>query len=348
MTICEIAKVFNVSPMTVSNALNNKPGVARGKAESIREYAAKMGYQPSYLARSLQNGRSRTVGLCLREMPSDPWSGMLIQKIQARLYENDLYLNTIVTPSAGLSEMEQMKREKWALDFFAGIKTGAVLIGPLDMARFSSLSDALRKHCHVIAFDSLDTLPITHLRLDLAEGCRLAISLLQENGHRSIGYIGRNWFEEKCPSENTRYCRIRQLARQAGMKFCLEWSISAENSKDELSALIASGHPLPSAFFCHSDNFALLAIKVFSEHGLRVPQDISIIGFDDQPVAQLATPDITSIGFDLDAYVDHLVRFVLDAVENPGRNRENGPMSYLAAPRLMMRHSVGSSCCRCR
>ena len=85
MTICEIAKVFNVSPMTVSNALNNKPGVARGKAESIREYAAKMGYQPSYLARSLQNGRSRTVGLCLREMPSDPWSGMLIQKIQARL-----------------------------------------------------------------------------------------------------------------------------------------------------------------------------------------------------------------------------------------------------------------------
>ena len=177
-----------------------------------------MGDQPSFLARSLLNGRSRVVGLCLREQPSDPWSGALIQKIQCRLYESGLYLNTIVTPSNGLTLAEQLKREAWALNFFAQIKAGAVLIGPLDMPRFFALSDVLRNHRAVIAFDSLDTLPINHLRLDLAEGCRLAVQLLYENGHRSIGYIGRNWFEESHPSDNTRYALVRQLARHYGMQ----------------------------------------------------------------------------------------------------------------------------------
>jgi len=341
MTICEIAKVFQVSPVTVSNALNNKPGVALEKAEQIREYARRMGYQPSFLARSLLNGRSRVVGLCLREQPSDPWSGALIQKIQCRLYESGLYLNTIVTPSNGLTLAEQLKREAWALNFFAQIKAGAVLIGPLDMPRFFALSDVLRNHRAVIAFDSLDTLPINHLRLDLAEGCRLAVQLLYENGHRSIGYIGRNWFEESHPSDNTRYALVRQLARHYGMEFRTEWSISAEATEADLKKLLSSGAPLPTSFFCHNDNFALEAQKFLSEGGMRIPEDISIVGFDNQPVARLAIPGITSIGFDLDEYIETLAQFTLAAFEDPQPKHEREPKSYTAAPRLVLRQSIG-------
>ena len=111
MTISEIAREFNVSPVTVSNALNRRKGVAPELADRIRDYARRNGYQPSYLAKSLLKGHTSLVGLCLRAAPSDPWFAGLVNALQNRLFAQGLYLNTIIAHQLDLSEEETIARE---------------------------------------------------------------------------------------------------------------------------------------------------------------------------------------------------------------------------------------------
>ena len=347
ITVDEIAKVFNVSSVTVSNALNNRKGVAPEKALKIKEYARKIGYQPSYLAKSLFNGQTNVIGMCLRNSPSHPRYGELISKMQNRFFELGFYLTEIVAnPFDGTPETI-LRREKWALNFFVQIKAEAIILGPIHNTRFYELSDILPDNVPVIGMDSADPLPIAHLRTQVDEGCYKALRYLVDNGHRRIGYIGLNPFEEKNFSEHAMYQAYRTFIANNGLPFQSEWSVKITGPEidfdinSNLCSLLESGTELPTAFICHNDTFAIAAIQILHQHGLKVPEDVSLIGCDDHPLAKLITPPLTTIGFNLNNYVDHLVDIVMKKIDRKRNGMSvNEVVTYHSPADLIIRQSV--------
>ncbi len=340
ITITEISKVFGVSSMTVSNALNSRGGVSNEKAEAIRGYARKLGYRPAYMAKSLLKGRTDMVGLCLRASPEDPWMAGILHRIQDRLRERGFHLNLGISDGGA-------EQELWTLNFFREFRVDAVIVGPLGfLEEYNALAESLEHQPYVLAFDTIEALPIDHLKIDSYTGGQMAVDYLAGHGHRKIGYLGLSRIEAGIPSLRTRYAGYRDALRHNGLEMREEWTVRIENSEDlidrPLTDFLNGGKPLPTAFFCHNDVHAARVIKVLARHGLKVPDDISLVGFDNQPIAEMVLPGITSIGYDVDHYAGQMVEMVVEAVQKPGPNKTRSrPLRrFEEPPKLIQRDSV--------
>jgi len=339
MNICEIAKKFNVSSVTVSNALNYRKGVAEKLANEIRTYADSIGYQPNYMARSLLKGRSGIVGICLCVPPSTLWYGELLCRLQFQLSEANLYAITIVLDPFRLDSRD--RSENWALNFFNQIKAEAVLLGPCDSNRYGIVEKEYFATEKMIVFDSVDSLPCSCLMLDLAGGAQMAMQHLYDAGHRQIGYLGLNKFDLDNPSPNTRFSAYRKFLMERAIGFVDQYVILANEAEPtpetgEILKNVLSKPNRPTAFLCHNDSFAILALKISNQLNIKVPQELSLIGFDDQAKTWLTTPELTTVGFNIEKYVAEIVRMT-NAIVN---QMPLTPKAYCEKAKLVVRGSV--------
>lgn len=342
MNICEIAQKFNVSSVTVSNALNHRKGVAEKLACEIRDYAESIGYRPNYMARSLLSGRTGIVGICLCVPPSTPWYGELLCRLQLQLSEANLYAITIVLDPFRREARD--RNESWALNFFNQIKAEAVLLGPCDLSRYSIVAKEYRDTEKLVVFDSLEPLPCSHHRLDLSDGTRQAMQYLYDLGHRRIGYLGLNTFDLECSSSLTRLAAYRDFLKSRNLPCDPTIEIPSDGATPtqetgKLLEKVLTTPGRPTAFFCHNDNFAALALKVAGQLHLKVPEQLSIFGFDDQAEAWLTSPALTTVRFNLENYVSAITRMTKGIV-NGERNRQH---SYCEKAELVIRESVGAA-----
>jgi LacI family transcriptional regulator len=294
------------------------------------------------MAKSLLKGRTDMVGLCLRASPEDPWMASILHRIQDRLREKGFHLNLGISDGG-------VERELWTLNFFREFRVDAVIVGPLGfLEEYNALAESLEYQPYVLAFDAIEGLPIDHLKIDSYAGGQIAGDYLAGKGHRKIGFLGLNRIDARIPSLRTRYAGYWDTLRHNGLETREEWTVRIEDSGDlidgPLTTLLKSGKPLPTAFFCHNDVHAARAIKIFAHHGLRVPEDISLVGFDNQPIAEMILPGITSIGYDVDHYAGQIVEMVVSAVKELGNKKEKDRSRPLRRfeepPKLIERGSV--------
>jgi len=342
VTVTQIGRFFGVSATTVCNALNGRGGLAAEKARSIRAYADKVGYRPAYMAKSLLKGRTDMIGLCLRAGPEDPWFAGLLHRVQNRFRDRGFHLN----PGFAEGGLEQ---ERQVLNLFREFRVDAVLVGPLGLlAQYRALADLLVHHHYVLAFDAVESLPVDHVKIDAYRGAQLAVDHLAAHGHRRIGFLAAHPLERNHPAFRTRLAGYYNALRRHGLPLRPKWIIALDTDPDPidhpLSAFLAGKPELPSAFFCHNDLQAARAIKVFDQFGIRVPRDVSLVGFDNQPIADITLPGLTSVGFDLDHYAEQIVVRVLRAVGKKGglkRSLASPPAwQFEEPPKLIERQSV--------
>lgn len=339
MRVIDIAKHFQVTPGTVSNALNFRSGVNEKLAKQIRQYAQQVGYVPNRLARALLSGSSKVIGLCLCEAPSSPWFGELLCQLQNKLSEHGYYVNTIVL-DATTNEKDFLQKKLWALNFFSQIKADAILFGPCDSQCIKELQLHYPGTDKLIGFDALDELDICHCGLKIRQGMLLALKHLFQNGHRKIGYVGLNHFDEESTSPDTRYAVYQQELKRMQLPLNPAWVIRtdrlipADAMLDELKKCLNEPEK-PTAFFCHSDNYAAIAIKAIRECGLNVPEDISVIGFDNQPISWLTSPGFSTIRFNQQSYVEKIVSMTINCIKEKTDSR-----TYFEEPVLVNRGSV--------
>lgn len=339
MRVIDIAKHFQVTPGTVSNALNFRNGVNEKLAEEIRRYAQQVGYMPNRLARALLSGSSNVIGLCLCEAPSSPWFGELLCQLQNKLSEHGFYVNTIVL-DAMTNEKDFFRKKLWALNFFSQIKADAILFGPCDFQTIRELQTQYPGTDKLIGFDALDELDICHCGLKIKQGMQLALEHLFQNGHRKIGYVGLNRFDAESLSPNTRYAVYQQELKRRELPLKPDWIIKTNRlipSDEMLQDLkrCLNTPDRPTAFFCHSDNYAAITVKAIQECGLDMPADISVIGFDNQPISWLSCPGFSTIRFDQQNYVEKIVEMTLNSIKEKTEFR-----SYFETPVLVNRGSV--------
>lgn len=291
-TISDVARVAGVSPMTVSNVLNGRSTVREENRRKVEAAILQTGYVRNESARMLKAGRSRMVGLAILEA-ANPFYGEFAAGLEATLEPRGL--SVFITSTHDVPE-----REEAVLRTFTEMRAyGAVLTSAHFTDRLHrAIAQARAAGLAVVALANLgDNVEGCTVGGDDLYGGRLAADHLLELGHTSFAYVGG-------PPQTVVYQRRKSAfidtLRAAG--YALDDTFVLDYPGDTITHGAAAGEELltrgrfPSAVFCANDLLALGVLQTATRLGLRVPDDLAVVGYDDIPFAAGAATPLTSIG----------------------------------------------------
>lgn len=284
VSIKDIAERAGVSPSTVSRALNDHPRISRRTRERIRRLAKEMGYSPSAIARSLVAKRTFTIGLVISFI-SDPFLAQVVRGVEEAAIDNgySVFLcSSYGDPTREMAVVETF-RERRADGIIVTTSRVDSLYAPLlDKFKIPIVLINCREYAYSVSTDNL-------------HGGQLATEHLLELGHTRIGYISS---EEGGRTNLDRLEGYKMALRRYGIAFD-QSLVSAgdgkvEGGKEGMKRLLALPCP-PTAVFCYNDMTAIGAAAALREAGLRVPEDMSLVGFDDIDLAPYLNPPLTTV-----------------------------------------------------
>jgi DNA-binding LacI/PurR family transcriptional regulator len=313
--IREVAQLAGVSPSTVSRVLNDKMGGVRmspATIERIRSAAIDLHYQPNAAARSLRTTQAQTVGVVARNL-LHPFIAELLRVLSSTCRSRGYHLL--------LGNAENGAGEGWMSGDILGADRvdGLLLLGDLlsDSGRQEDMARILQRHGHVVTVGGHPSVAgEVSILVDDQWGVTLAMDHLIAQGHRSIGYISQALGAESWEDRQRRSAFRRFLKEHA-----LPWTADAEvmvanrveSIQDALQTLRALPNR-PTALFVANDVTALITIKAAIECGMRVPADLSVVGFDDIPFAALCTPGLTTVHQPIDLMGRQAASILLDRI----------------------------------
>lgn len=288
ISIKDIARRANVSHSTVSRALSNNPRVKSETMEKIRQIAEESGYRGSAIARSLATRRTKTVGVVVTTI-ADPFAAGVVSGIEevAGNHGYSVFLaNSNADPDREIRVVHTFEDRR-----VDGIIVTASRVGALHVPMLSRMlvPIVLLNNQHPSQF--VHSIMIENAMPSL-EATRYLIGL----GHRRIAYIGdRNG----STSDTERFGGYRLALDGAELPFMPELVVygdgSPEGGMEATAQLLALAPDRPTAIFCYDDMTALGAVRQARALGLGVPEDLSVIGFDDLSIVQYTDPPLTTI-----------------------------------------------------
>jgi DNA-binding LacI/PurR family transcriptional regulator len=287
ISIKDIARVAGVSHSTVSRALRNSPLVNAKTAALVRRIAKKQRYVASAVARSLVTKRTNTIGIVVSSI-ADPFAGEVVGGIEECALANNY--SVILAASHGDPD-----RELRAVQFLHERRVDGVIVmaSRVGVRYRSSLS---RMKSPIVLINSHHRGEFAHsVRIDNVGAAKIATLHLVELGHRRIAYIGD---ELGFQSDSERLNGYQKALKDAGLPFDPALVAYGDGTPvrglDAMSRLLSLPEP-PTAVFCYNDREALGAMRAVREYGLRIPDDISIVGFDDLFLSSYTHPPLTTI-----------------------------------------------------
>lgn len=328
VTLKTIAQHLGLTPGTVSAALNNSPAarsIPEHTKNRIIEAAQALNYRPNFFARTLRLKRTYTIGVIAEEI-GDAYGSMVISGIEEYLRKNDYFFLTVIhrhDPKL-LQTYAQMLLTRGVEGF---ITTDTSLNEKLALPTV-----AVAGHQRVEG--------LTNIILDHTRAAHLALEHLRGLGHQEIAFIkGQTMSSDSA----VRWNSICEVAQQLGILIRPELTIQLEGFDSTpgigytfTKQLLARKHPF-TALFAYNDIAAIGAIWAFHEAGLRVPEDMSVVGFDDIAGAAYANPGLTTVRQPLIKMGQIAAQTVVDLIEGRG---EYVP-EIAIEPEFVIRQSTG-------
>ncbi|MFL6114546.1 MAG: LacI family DNA-binding transcriptional regulator [Catenulispora sp.] len=284
VTIRDVAQHAGVSVATVSKVLNQRYGVAADTTARVQAVISELGYEASLVAQSLRNHRTNVIGILVADL--EPFSAELLQGAADAIRGSGFEL---VVYSAGGRPGDMVGWERRYLSRLSGtLVDGAVLVTPTVVdVRYGAPVVAIDPHTGSSGFPTVDA--------DNLRGARLATEHLLGLGHRRIAMLtGRADLESAKQREQV----YREALAAAGVPFD-ESLVRVGGYDADLSTRAAhellTGPERPTAVFAANDVSAIATLKVALSLGLRVPEDLSVVGFDNIPESALCTPPLTTV-----------------------------------------------------
>ncbi|HEY3837605.1 MAG TPA: LacI family DNA-binding transcriptional regulator [Bryobacteraceae bacterium] len=290
-SIKDIARKAGVSHCTVSRALHHSPLINAKTAERIREIARRSGYVPNQVARSLVSRSTHTVGVVVTTI-ADPFIGEVVEGIES--IANQRGYSVILANSQADPDLEIKVVDSFTQRRVDGILVTASRVGALHGKRLAgtNVPIVLINNQRLEQPAGAQTYSVG---IDNVSATRDIVGHLIQLGHRRIAYIGDSLGYH---SDEERFSGYRAMLRLSRLpldsELVLRGDGKAEQGEHAAARLLALPNP-PTAIFCYNDMTALGALRAAAEHGLRVPQDVAIAGFDDLFVASYTTPPLTTI-----------------------------------------------------
>lgn len=284
--LVDVAKRAGCSPATVSRVLNNNPSVGVAVRERVLKAASDLGYVPNGSARALRSTKSRLVGAVIPTLDHAIYATM-VNSLQTRLAEKDVSI--IISTSFYDIDMEW---EQVRLLVERGVES-IILVGSIHRPETIALLEQ-RKIAYVFTYTSAATDVGAAIGFDNEKAGRMSARYLLDLGHTSLGMIaGITENNDRAAARRDGF--LTEVERQLGAKpMVVESAYKIEGGRAAMRRLMTKETP-PTAVFCGSDIIAAGAIKYCHENGIAVPKTVSILGFDNLEIAELTTPDLTTV-----------------------------------------------------
>lgn len=306
----DVARRAGVSQSAVSRVFTSGASVAQKTRDKILEAAGELGYRPNALARSLITGRSRMIGLVVAYL-ENLFYPEAIEKLSKQLQDRGYHVLVFMAKQTD-ADVDDVLAE--FLDYQVD---GLVIVSV-------SLSTDLATRCQdanipVVLFNrTQDDDRLSSVVTDNFEGGRKVADLLIAGGHRRIGYIA-GW--EEASTQRDREAGFTAGLRAAGLELTARGvgNYRYEDARDAARAMLAAQEGLDDldAIFVANDHMAIAVMDVLRlELGLCIPEDISVVGFDDAPPAAWPSYDLTTVRQSADDMGAETVRTLLDHIEN--------------------------------
>jgi DNA-binding LacI/PurR family transcriptional regulator len=324
--ISDVAQVAGVSYQTVSRVLNNAPDVSAATRERIQQVIKDLRYRRSRTATALSTSRSTAIGILTDGSPRFGPVGTLMALEKVARQKG--YYTTVVTVEEPYEDSIPQ-----ALDTLDEIEVdGIIVIAPLLSMAAAVRGAAIQIPVEMIAAGVSSTPNLFTYSEDQELGARMATQHLIDLGHTDIAHIAgsMDWFDGRVRKRGWEVA-----LRDAGLppSFCLEGDWSPAWAYETGLRLVQEDR-LPQAIFAASDHMALGLIRALYESGIRVPEDVSIVGYDDVEGSDFFVPPLTTVRQDFTALANASIEVLLGAIE--GREVDRAP----SVPTLVARKSA--------
>lgn len=328
-TIVDIAERLGISAMTVSRALNGKADVSKEMRQKVAKCAAALGYQPNRWARSLVTQRSLMIGVMVPEITHSFFSEIIggVEEVLDKAGYDILLYHSRNDPARERSEIQTL----------IGGQIDGLIVAPVQPPRSPGLFQDLQKRR--VPFVLVDRFfpgcEFSSVRMDDVAAGHMAAEFLIKLGHSKIGHIADTRFSVGL----LRRKGFVKALRAHGISVPPEWIVPAkleiEGGRAAMNKLLQLT-ARPSAVFTANDPQAIGAIYACREAGLRIPEDISIVGTGNIEGDYHLNPFLTTIDWPRQELGRVAAAFILEALKN-GDDRE--PKMRIFEPRLLIRHS---------
>lgn len=346
VTLSDVARKSGFSPSTVSLVLNEAPlsrYIAAKTKQKISETAKLLGYRPDVFARSLRSQRSHTVGILVIDL-ADPFCTLILQGIERKLLPTD-YLPIVMDAHNKPQQLERYL-EMMVERRVEGLITVANWL-LFDITLIEDIDD--RRIPTVVVGRDLESPTVSSVLVDNDAGGYAAMEHLYKLGHREVAFVRG---PREVADSRIRWKGVRRFAKKMGLHLnpALIRDLPGTTGSDSgfegglrlTNSLIESGEQF-SAILAFDDLTAYGAIRALSAVGRRVPEDCSVIGFDDIPAAALSTPGLTTIRQPMGEMGEYAADYILEHLKLRGEDevqRYSDP--HLMAPTLVARGSTAT------
>lgn len=305
ITLQDVATAANVSAQTVSRVINDRPDVAEETRQRVWQAARRLGYRPNTVARSLASQRSYALGIISYAVPDDYFANVVMSAEHTAKARGYVCILTFVEDEPdSLLFMYNLLLERQV--------DGIILLAPHpDLERPTDFPVPVITMTCPIRNEN-----VINLDIDNVDGAYQAVHHLTEQGHQKIGVITgpAGWQAVDDRTEGAR----RALA-EVGITDCDSWcEISGGWDVDsgyKAAVNLLARHPAITGLFCQNDYLALGAYRALHQRGLRIPEDVSVVGYDDTPICLYTVPELTSVRQPSADVGKLLAQLLVDAIE---------------------------------
>ncbi|QGY39263.1 substrate-binding domain-containing protein [Pseudodesulfovibrio cashew] len=288
-TIKDLARKLSISPSTVSRALRDHPDISKETKRRVMEAAERYDYRPNQLAQSLQKRRSNTIGVIVPEIRHNFFS-TVISGIEEVAYEHGY---TIMVCQSN----ESLAREAINTRALVDNRVAGLLIAiSSETTDYAHLEAVIRQGVPLVQFDRVvEELPTPKVVVDDYKAAYEAVSHLAESGYRVIGHMAG---EDGIALNDHRYRGYRDALRDHGLayeeRYHLHGGYREEDGRRGAARYLAM-EKLPEAILAINDPVAVGLFSEFKKAGVRIPEDVALVGFSDTPAAALIDPPLTTV-----------------------------------------------------
>ncbi|MCL5674427.1 MAG: LacI family transcriptional regulator [Candidatus Omnitrophica bacterium] len=335
LTLKEIAKKLNLSPSTISAIINNKPTCFASKKtkQKVLDFIQKVGYTPNLIARSLKKQKTNTIGF-VAPFPTIDTAVLDIAIIDKTSWKKGYRL------LIGYSYGDREKEEAILKELYSRQVDGIIIIPTGLNGENNFLRRLLTESFPIVSLTKIEGLNIDVVSPDYQKGGYIATEYLIKTGHKKIGFFGGSieYF-----SIRERFIGYQNALKKYGLtlnKNITSTFFHQEDAKEEIYTecikFISEKEKDIDSIFASNDRIAFLLIKAAKEKNIKIPGDISIIGFDDSEFVEYFSLGITTVGHPSEKISKTALNFLLDKIE--GRRKKLKTVFF--NPELVIRNSV--------
>ena len=317
ITIYDIAKVLNISPATVSRGLKDHPGIRKDTKKRILHAAHKMGYQQNTFASNLRRKSSNTIGVIVPRLDSNFMSSAIAGMVKVA---NGAGYNLIISQS-----QESAKKEIASTKTMFNSRVDGLLISlSAETMNFEHFGILFNKHIPIIFFDRVAEFPnCTSIVINNERAGYDATAHLIEQGCKKIvhitGNLHRNVYADRLKGYKNALAE-KQIAFDSSLLFSNNLS---DTAGAEVAKEILKMSPLPDGVFAANDTSAVACIRELKQARIKIPQDIAVVGFNNDPISKVIEPNLTTINYPGEEMGELAATTLINGLKNPSASNLN-------------------------